>query len=284
MNNLQAAIVKERIANEHRLRTQWEQQYGSHLRVERSQSTHKLAATTQPRLSVSSSTRNIPAPAYHSPAAHSYVSATPRPRTAGSIFAASSARPSSARPYTASSSSPFLRQSSVQSGPRQVVVPVERDVKVPVTTLRVVPRVTTKAVPVRRVVPVQLQREMEEEYTEILEQPTTRQREVWVRQVIPETVMVQVPVVRRRRVRVPVTELQEVEDQEVVQVTDHVVVQEPAYRVDKIQDVRVLESNGPYVRELGSLSGTSRHHVGTNIYAADDARIRHLTTPSGNRR
>lgn len=52
---------------------------------------------------------------------------------------------------------------------------------------------------------------MDEKYTEIEEVPATRQREVWVKQVIEEPYLKKVEVERTRRVKKPTTAIQEID-------------------------------------------------------------------------
>jgi hypothetical protein len=82
---------------------------------------------------------------------------------------------------------------------------------------------------------------VEEPYTAYEEKDAVRDREVWVRQIVPERYKVRIPVQRTRLVEMPTTVIKEVDDVAVVAVPTTRAVQVEGFRVDQVQDSKVME-------------------------------------------
>jgi len=181
---------------------------------------------------------------------------------------------------------------------RQVEVPFVRQVKTAVTTRQLVPVEVQKKVRVKRLVEQPATRLVTEEYTEVVHQPAIRNKEIWVKRVVPERYSQPISVRRTRQVSVPTTVLRQVDDFDVVTVTENRPVQVPGYRVDEVQDSMLVETEelqhpslNPYgapsraqvlaVREIGPVHGF--HHsrrLGTEVFHPADRRIAHVEEDS----
>lgn len=172
---------------------------------------------------------------------------------------------------------------------RQVEVPFTRSVKVPVTTRQFVPVTVEKKIKSTRLVEVPSTREVTEVYDEVIQKPTVRNKEIWVKKVVQERVMEPVVVKRTRKVTVPSTEVREIPGYEVVQTTEQRAVDVPGWRVDEVVDSKLYETEeiqqgmNPYApnrstvvaaREIGPIRGF--HHsrkVGTAVFHPNDAAV-----------
>lgn len=177
---------------------------------------------------------------------------------------------------------------------RQVEVPFTRTVKVPVKTRKIVPVVVQKKVRTNKLVEVPSWTTADEEYTEIVEQPAIRQREVWVKKVVPEKYMKKVEVKKSRKVKVPTTVLKNVEDYEVVEVTENKAVEVDGFRVDQVEDSKLVEveeyqtyelhpqptgeSSVLGTRDIGPVRGAGHHsrRIGNEVYHPMDERTRDI--------
>lgn len=176
---------------------------------------------------------------------------------------------------------------------RQVEVPFTREVKVPVKTRKIVPTRVQKRVKTTKLVEVPAFKMVDETYTDIVEQPAIREREVWVKKIVPEKYMQKVPVKRTRQVQVPTTVIKEVDDWEVVEVSGSKAIEVDGYRVDQVEDSKVVEveeyqtykleptAYGPAridnAYDVGIVEGV--HHsrkVGSQVYHMNDHRVNDL--------
>jgi hypothetical protein len=176
---------------------------------------------------------------------------------------------------------------------RQVEVPFVRQVKVPVKTRKILPIKVQKRVKTTKLVEVPAFKMVDETYTDIVEQPAIREKEVWVKKIVPEKYMQKVPVKRSRRVKVPTTVIQEVDDWEVVEVNGSKAVEVDGYRVDDVEDSKLVEveefqtykleptAYGPAridnAYDIGNVEGV--HHsrkIGSQVYHANDHRVDHV--------
>jgi len=177
---------------------------------------------------------------------------------------------------------------------RQVEVPYTRTVKVPVKTRKIVPVVVQKKVRTNKLVEVPSWTTADEEYTEIVEQPAIRQREIWVKKLVPEKYIKKVEVKKSRKVKVPTTILKPVEDYEIVEVTENKAVEVDGFRVDQVEDSKLVEveefqtyelhpqatgeSSVLGTREIGPVRGAGHHsrRIGNEVYHPLDERTRDI--------
>lgn len=124
---------------------------------------------------------------------------------------------------------------------RTIEVPFKREVKVPTTSYAVEAYQHSLRVPVKKMLPVQTFEMVDEHYTEYEDRQAVREKEVWVKTIVPETYIERVPVPKTRQVAKPVTKYEEVEDYEEVQVTSEKAVPVQGYRVDQVEDTKVVE-------------------------------------------
>jgi len=175
---------------------------------------------------------------------------------------------------------------------RQVEVPFKRQVKVPVKTRKIVPTRVQKKVKTTKLVEVPAFKMVDETFTEMIEQPAIRNKEVWVKKIVPEKYMERVPVQRSRKVKVPTTVIQEVDGYEIVEVGGSKTVEVDGFRVDEVDDTKVVEveemqryrlrpePDGPAridaTRDIGrgQRSSYSNRRMGSQVYHANDERIR----------
>jgi hypothetical protein len=96
-------------------------------------------------------------------------------------------------------------------------------------------------VPVRKLVEVSGFQTVNESYIEYEDREAIREREVWVKRVVPEKYVERVPVQKVRQIQKPTSVIREVESWETVAVptTRRVVV--AGYRVDEVPDSKVVE-------------------------------------------
>jgi len=131
---------------------------------------------------------------------------------------------------------------------------------------------------------------VDETYTDIVEQPAIREKEVWVKKIVPEKYMQKVPIKRTRQVKVPTTAIQEVDDWEIVEVGGSKAVEVDGYRVDEVEDSKLMEveefqtykleptAYGParidQTYDIGLVDGV--HHsrkIGSQVYHPNDRRV-----------
>jgi len=125
-----------------------------------------------------------------------------------------------------------------------VEVPFTRTIKVQENRQEVIQDVETKQVPVKRIVEEIEWQEVDEEYTEIIEVPSTRKRIIWVPQEIEEQYMELQEVKKVRQIRVPLVTKKELLEFEPRDFPVQKVITIPEYRVESIPDVRRVEVNG----------------------------------------
>lgn len=133
---------------------------------------------------------------------------------------------------------------------KNVEVPVKRRVKVAVKQTKIVPRTETKRVLVKRLVEVPGYKEVDEEYTTVEHRAVMRDKEVWVKKVVQEEVMEPYEVRRTRKKKIPTTAVKEVEEWQDVTVTTDEAVQEDGFRVDEVEDTKLVEVKEEQLYEL----------------------------------
>lgn len=180
---------------------------------------------------------------------------------------------------------------------RQVEVPYTRRVKVPVKTRKIIPVKVQKKVLTKKLVEVPSVKNVEEQYTEIVEQPAIREKEIWVKKIVPERYMKKVPVTKTRTVQVPTTVIKEVDDYEIVEVNGSKAIEVDGYRVDEVEDSKLVEVEEYQTYELKPhATGLSRladqrelgpvrqlHHsrrVGNQVFHVADERVREIDEDS----
>jgi len=175
---------------------------------------------------------------------------------------------------------------------RKVEVPYERKVKVPIKTTKLIPVTTKQRVKTKKLVEVDDFKEVDEKVAVTRERPEVREREVWVKKIVKETVMVPYTEHVMRKKRVPTKKLVEVEDYQDVEVTTNKAVTVDGFRVDTVHDSKLVEveEEHEYVmrpqlndhrivthRELGRAPKTKRGHlsrtIGRESYARDEAHM-----------
>jgi hypothetical protein len=124
---------------------------------------------------------------------------------------------------------------------RQVEVPYTREVKVPVRTHKLVPATTVQRIPTKKLVEVPSFKYVDQEYTDIEDREMTREKVVWVKKVVPEKYVGKVEVRKTRKVKVPTTLVKEVQEFVDVQVPTTKLVEETGWRVDRVQDRKLME-------------------------------------------
>jgi len=124
---------------------------------------------------------------------------------------------------------------------RRVEVPFTRKVKVPTRTTKIVPTTVGVKVPVKKLVQVPSYKIVDEEYTVFEEREAVREKEIWVKQIVPEKYMQKVPVKMTRQVKKPTQEIREVEEMVDVQVPSTQAVEVDGYRIDDVEDTKVVE-------------------------------------------
>jgi len=124
---------------------------------------------------------------------------------------------------------------------RRVEVPFTRKVKVPTRTTKIVPTTVGVKVPVKKLVQVPSYKIVDEEYTVFEEREAVREKEIWVKQVVPEKYIQKVPVKMTRQVKKPHQEIREVEEMVDVQVPSTQAVEVDGYRIDDVEDTKVVE-------------------------------------------
>lgn len=124
---------------------------------------------------------------------------------------------------------------------RRVEVPYTRKVKVPTRTTKIVPSVVQVQVPVKKLVQVPSFKVVDEEYTVFEEREAVREKEIWVKQVVPEKYIQKVPVTMTRQVKKASTEIREVEEMVKVDVPSTQAVEVDGFRIDDVEDTKVVE-------------------------------------------
>lgn len=124
---------------------------------------------------------------------------------------------------------------------RRVEVPYTRTVKVPTKTTKLVPTTVVTQVPVKKLVQVPSFTVCDEEYTVFEEREAVRQKEIWVKKVVDETYVEKVPVKKTRQVQRPTMDVREVEELVSVEVPTNRAVEMDGFRVDEVQDTKVVE-------------------------------------------
>lgn len=173
---------------------------------------------------------------------------------------------------------------------RQVEVPYTRQVKVPVRRNKIVSTKVQHRIPTKRLVEVPSFEVVDEEYTEIMDQPAVRNKEIWVKKVVPEHYMKKIPVTKMRQVTKPTTVIKEVDDFQVVELDGTKAIEVDGYRIDEVQDMRVQEieeiqnyrlhpqpdgeARVQDVRDVSSFNQSRR--IGTHVYSPDDMRVTNL--------
>mmetsp|Transcript_12217 Transcript_12217/g.17402 ORF Transcript_12217/g.17402 Transcript_12217/m.17402 type:complete len:412 (+) Transcript_12217:57-1292(+) len=180
---------------------------------------------------------------------------------------------------------------------RQVEVPYTRTVKVPVKTRKIVPIKVQKKVKTKKLVEVPSFKMVDETYTEVVEQPAVRNKEIWVKKIVPERYMQKVPITKTRQVKVPTTVIKEVDDYEIVEVGGSKAIEVDGYRVDTVEDSKLVEveefqtyefrpfAAGPakllQSKEVGPVR--QKHHsraVGNEVFHVNDERLRDIDLDS----
>ena len=133
----------------------------------------------------------------------------------------------------------------------------------PVTTHKLEPTTTIERVPVRKLIEVPGHKWVDQEYIDVEEQELVRDKVVWVKKVIPEKYIGQVEVKKTRKVKVcrvrpemdhapgiwlillwrkvPTTLIKEVREMVEVVVPTNKLVEERGWRIDQVQDRKLVE-------------------------------------------
>lgn len=124
---------------------------------------------------------------------------------------------------------------------RRVEVPFTRTVQVPTQVVKLVPTTVEQKVAVKRLVESPGYQTVNESYVEYEDREAIREKEVWVKKIVPERYVERVAVQKVRQIQKPTTVVKEIESWEVVQVptTRRVVV--PGFRVEEVADSRLVE-------------------------------------------
>lgn len=180
---------------------------------------------------------------------------------------------------------------------RRVEVPYTRTVKVPVKTTKLVPTTVTTQVPIRKLVQVPSFTVVDEEYTVFEEREAVREKEIWIKQVVPETYMEKVPVVKTRQVQRPTKEIREVEELISIQVPTNRAVEVDGFRIDEVEDTKVVEVDEyqtynwqkqptddrtlAMTREIGRVPGSHiARNVGRDVLDPNDRMLGSIDTDS----
>eukprot|EP01006_Ploeotia_vitrea_P018868 TRINITY_DN50691_c0_g1_i1.p1 TRINITY_DN50691_c0_g1~~TRINITY_DN50691_c0_g1_i1.p1 ORF type:complete len:485 (+),score=69.42 TRINITY_DN50691_c0_g1_i1:89-1543(+) len=125
-----------------------------------------------------------------------------------------------------------------------IEVPVERMVKVPVVVQEEVTTVEKRKVPRKKIIEEPDWKIVKEPYTKIVPREKTRMKEIWVKQLVPETYTVNQVKHCTREVKVPTTKVKEIDTFEEVEVPVRKVVDVHSYRIDKVLDKKVVKVEG----------------------------------------
>lgn len=117
---------------------------------------------------------------------------------------------------------------------RTIQVPYTKTVRVPVQGTGLVQVTVNKPVARQQLVEVPTYKDVRETYTVTETRPAVRQKEIWVKKTVPEKYMKQVEVPRTRVVRVPTTEMKQVEGYTTREVTEGRPMSVEGYRIDEI--------------------------------------------------
>lgn len=101
---------------------------------------------------------------------------------------------------------------------RRVEVPFTRSVQVPTQVVKLVPTTVEQKVAVKRLVHVPGYQTVNESYIEYEDREAIREKEIWVKKIVPEKYVERVPVQRVRQVQKPTSVIKEVETWETVAV------------------------------------------------------------------
>lgn len=177
---------------------------------------------------------------------------------------------------------PCIGQTVKRKVVRQVTVPFTRKVKVPVKTTKVVPCMEERRVRTSRLVEVPCMTMVDEEYTEIEERSAVRDKEIWVKKIVPETYIERVPVKKTRQVQKPSVEIREVEDWAVVQVPSSRRVEVDGFRVDEVEDNKMVEVEEFQEFELRPVAtGNSYMYKTTDLGRVGSSQVGHLARATG---
>eukprot|EP00161_Ancyromonas_sigmoides_P001943 TRINITY_DN116_c0_g2_i1.p1 TRINITY_DN116_c0_g2~~TRINITY_DN116_c0_g2_i1.p1 ORF type:complete len:516 (-),score=170.37 TRINITY_DN116_c0_g2_i1:113-1555(-) len=175
---------------------------------------------------------------------------------------------------------------------REVEVPYERKVRVPVRTKRIVQDTQRVSVPVRRLREVPVTRTVQEKYTDFEEREAVRDKEIWVKQIVQEKYMKRVPVTRTRQKQVQEVELRPFTEQMEVEVPIDREEEEVGFRIDTVKDTKLVEVEEVEhyklvpektdqrevvrTRELGAVrrrdggAGHLERYIGESVYHQDE--------------
>lgn len=128
-----------------------------------------------------------------------------------------------------------------KSTTRTVTVPYTHKVKVPVITKRIVPATVQMEVKTKELVEVEHYENVEETYTAMEERVTMVPKVVWQKKMVEQEIVRKVPVTKTRIVRKPKITIEEKDVYKVVEVPTNKIVESEGYRVDVVEDMRVVE-------------------------------------------
>jgi len=180
---------------------------------------------------------------------------------------------------------------------RRVEVPFTRRVKVPTRTTKIVPTTVQVKVPVKKLVQVPSFKVVDEEYTVFEEREAVREKEIWVKQIVPEKYMQKVPVKMTRQVKKASHEIREVEEMVSVNVPSTQAVEVDGFRIDDVEDTKVVEveefqefeyqphptghSEMARTREMGRLPNSRMgRNVGSDTFHPEHPDLRQLDLDS----
>lgn len=155
---------------------------------------------------------------------------------------------------------------------RTVEVPFTQSVQVPVKTMQVVPTRSTQKVATRRMMEVPAFKEVKQKYTVVENRPAMRQKEIWVKKVVPERYMKRVEVPRTRIVKVPHKTIENVPSFDIVEVVEHRPMSVDGYRIDTVEDA-VADGQG---HAAMNRSLNRSRIIGKQVYHPNDERVRSI--------
>eukprot|EP01002_Notosolenus_urceolatus_P000926 NODE_1235_length_1508_cov_43.134339_g1028_i0.p1 GENE.NODE_1235_length_1508_cov_43.134339_g1028_i0~~NODE_1235_length_1508_cov_43.134339_g1028_i0.p1 ORF type:complete len:374 (-),score=76.78 NODE_1235_length_1508_cov_43.134339_g1028_i0:157-1278(-) len=161
---------------------------------------------------------------------------------------------------------PNMMQNYRQRISKMLVVPQTRQVKVPVATQKQIETTELRPTVSRHCVTDTNYEVHEEEYTQVVERKGTRFREMYIRTVVPEEYTYEEAVPLTRQIVRPVTETREVEVEEMLPQRVTKTVNVPGYRVDEIQENKLVEVDGwqefqPVVQYMPAGFGYDHAHL-----------------------
>lgn len=120
-------------------------------------------------------------------------------------------------------------------------VPFKRKVKVPVMVKKIVPIAETIKIKTKRLVEIEEYEEIEETYTVVERRTAYRDKVIWIKKIEKEEYEESIPVQKKRLVKRPSLKIREKEVEQEVVIQGSKLVEVPGFRVDIVEDIKVVQ-------------------------------------------